>query len=92
MCGKEHDEWTVGSSQEGITTKYFVDEKGLINMKVEGEMKDLPLYEQLVVIWEVALYHLWVPYCSESKIIKSFGEHLYISSSRGILSVYILSL
>ena len=77
MCGKEHDEWTVGSSQDGITTKYFVDEKGLINMKVEGEMKDLPLYEQLVVIWEVALYHLWVPYCSESKIIKSFGEHLY---------------
>ena len=72
-CGQPHDDWTVGSVQDGITTKYFIDKDGFINLKVEGEMKNLPLYEQLVVIWEVTLYHLWVPYCSESKIVKSFG-------------------
>ena len=47
------DEWSIGSTQEGITTKYFIDRDGFINLKVEGEMENLPLYEQLVVIWEV---------------------------------------
>jgi hypothetical protein len=75
-CAEEHDDWAVGSSSQGIVTKYFIDDKGFINLKVEGEMENLPLYEQLVVIWEVTLYHLWVPYCSESKIVKSFGKSI----------------
>ena len=64
----------MGSTSQGITTKYYIDEEGFINLQVTGEMENLPLYEQLVVIWEVALYHVWVPYCSVSKIIKSFGK------------------
>ena len=53
VCLQDHDDWTVGSNVDGITTRYYIDSNGYINLKIEGEMKKLPLFEQLVVIWEV---------------------------------------
>ena len=72
----DYESWTIGSTAQGITTRYHVDDDGCINLRVEGELEDLPLYEQLVVIWEVALYRTWLPYCSQSRVIKKIGKYL----------------
>lgn len=40
---------------------------GSLSVKIEGELHDVPLFEQLVVLRECDLYHTWAPFTSKSK-------------------------
>ena len=63
------EHWTLGTTMFGITTYYHVDDDGLLSVRMEGVQEDLPLFEQLAVIYEVPLFHEWVPFCSSSTLV-----------------------
>lgn len=63
------DHWTLGTTMFGITTYYHVDDDGLLSVRMEGVQEDLPLFEQLAVIYEVPLFTEWVPFCSSSTLV-----------------------
>lgn len=51
----------------GISTSYRREADGSLSIKIEGELHGVPLFEQLVVLREVDLYHKWAPFMSQSK-------------------------
>ena len=50
----------------GIETFYRREEDGSLSLKLQGEVSDVPLFEQLCILREVDLYYKWSPFCSSS--------------------------
>jgi hypothetical protein len=65
--------WSHGSSLFGIHTHYKLTDEGSIMIRLEGELDNLPLFEQLAVIHEVDLFHEWMPFCNASSCIEKIG-------------------
>ena len=58
----ENSEWIFGSECDGTTTHYILEYDGTISLHVRGILTDVPLFEQLCVIYEIGLYSQWVPF------------------------------
>ena len=69
----EGTKWIFGSVCDGITTHYFLENDGTISLHVRGILTDVPLFEQLCVIYEIGLYSKWVPFCSQSHMLSQIG-------------------
>lgn len=77
VLNEDEDEsgWILGLELFGIRTHYQYDSAtNFVKIKMEGMMEDLPLFEQTAVIHEVDLFHEWVPFCNESKLIEKVGK------------------
>ena len=61
------DDWTIAQTLFGITTSYRRERDGTLSIKLEGELNDVPLFEQLCVLRETDLFHLWAPFMSQSR-------------------------
>jgi hypothetical protein len=59
--------WTLSQTLFGITTHYRREDDNTLSVKIEGELHGIPLFEQMVVLRECDLYHLWAPFCNESR-------------------------
>mmetsp|Transcript_17862 Transcript_17862/g.41826 ORF Transcript_17862/g.41826 Transcript_17862/m.41826 type:complete len:948 (+) Transcript_17862:275-3118(+) len=70
----EDEEWTLASSHFGIDTYYRREEDGTLSLKLEGEMTDLPLFEQVAVLKEVDLHYKWAPFCSSSMTVADLDK------------------
>jgi len=70
----ESDDWTFASKHFGITTYYRKEADGSLTVKLEGEMNDCPLFEQICVLKEVDLHHHWSPFCTSSLTIADLGK------------------
>lgn len=72
---QDHDEqWILGATHFGIHTYYQLDESdNTLIIKMEGDLDDLPLFEQCAVIHEIDLFHTWIPFCSDAKMIDKIG-------------------
>ena len=70
----ENDDWVLASKHFGINTFYRKERDGSLTIKLEGEMKDCPLFEQLCVLKEVDLHHHWTPFCSSSMTIADIDK------------------
>eukprot|EP01035_Chromulina_nebulosa_P018040 gene18040-23682_t len=66
--------WILGLTYLGITTHYHVDDDGIIAIRMEGILENLPIFEQCAVIHEVDLFKEWVPFCRESIGIDRLGH------------------
>ena len=44
----------------GVSTSYRREADGSLSVKIEGELRGVPLFEQLAVLREVDLYQTWV--------------------------------
>jgi hypothetical protein len=71
--GKIDDTWTLGLTYFGITTHYRVESDGFLTLRLEGILEDMPIFEQAAVIHELGLFKNWMPFCSESKMIRKTG-------------------
>ncbi|GMH56731.1 hypothetical protein TrRE_jg11493, partial [Triparma retinervis] len=60
-------DWTVAQTLFGITTSYRREEDGTLSIKLEGTLEDVPLFEQLSVLRETDLFHLWAPFVPRAK-------------------------
>ena len=66
------DEWTVAQTLFGITTFYRREPDGSLSIKLEGSLKDVPLFDQVCVLREIDLHYKWAPFVSSSLTV----EHL----------------
>jgi hypothetical protein len=66
----EGDDWILGNTMFGINTFYRMGSDGNMKVKLEGLMEDLPLFEQIAVMYEVELFKEWVPFCQASDLVE----------------------
>lgn len=77
--------WVEAMTLFGITTSYMVLEDGLLRVKLEGSLEELPVLEQIAVLREADLFHEWIPFCSSSSIVHCISHseliaHFNVSS------------
>jgi hypothetical protein len=72
-CSETLDGWTLGSELFGISTYYRVEEDGLLSLRMEG-VQEIPIFEQLAVLYEVSLFNQWMPFCSHSELLQQICE------------------
>jgi hypothetical protein len=65
----ESEGWTLAQTLFGVTTFYRREDDGSLSMKLEGELKGVPLFEQLAVLREIDLNYLWAPFVTSSLTI-----------------------
>jgi hypothetical protein len=68
-CSETLDGWTLGSELFGISTYYRVEEDGLLSLRMEG-VQEIPVFEQLAVLYEVSLFNHWIPFCSQADLLQ----------------------
>ena len=68
------DDWVHACHHFGITTFYRREADGSLSVKLDGELKDVPLFEQICVLKEVDLHYLWAPFCSSSMTIADLDK------------------
>lgn len=68
------NDWTLASKHFGVTTYYRREEDGSLSLKLEGELKDASLFEQVCVLKEIDLHYKWSPFCSSSLTIADLDK------------------
>jgi hypothetical protein len=58
----------------GIQTFYHREKDGSLSIKLLGEVKDVPLFEQVCVLREVDLHYKWAPFCSSSMTVAELDK------------------
>lgn len=71
--GKD-DKWILASTVGGISCHYFVEEDGIVTVRMQGSMKELPLFEQAAVIHEVDCFKSWIPLMTDSIRVHKLGH------------------
>ncbi len=59
-------DWTLAQTLFGVTTFYRREPDGSLSIKLEGKLKDVPLFDQVAVLREIDLHSCWAPFCSSS--------------------------
>ena len=73
-CLTVDDDWTLAQTLFGVTTYYRREEDGTLSIKLLGELRGVPLFEQLAVLRECDLFHLWAPFCKSSRKLAQVGK------------------
>ncbi|GKY99318.1 hypothetical protein MPSEU_000886900 [Mayamaea pseudoterrestris] len=68
------DDWTYACHHFGITTHYRREADKSLSVKLEGDLIDVPLFEQICVLKEVDLHYRWAPFCSSSMTIADLDK------------------
>jgi hypothetical protein len=58
----------------GVSTYYRREHDGSLTIKLEGQLNDVPLFEQLSILREVDLWHHWAPFCTDSRNLAQLGN------------------
>ncbi len=67
-------DWELGSHMFGVTTHYKTLSSGLLCIHTEGSQDNLPIFEQLAVLNEVKLWHIYMPFCNKSELVTKVNE------------------
>ena len=83
----ENTDWTFAQTLFGISTYYRMEKDNTLSLKLEGELQGVPLFEQLCVLRETDLFHLWAPFVPRSrKLMQVRGAcaSLLFTHARGV--------
>jgi len=69
----DESKWILASTNFGITCHYQVEEDGIVQVRIEGSLADLPMFEQACVIHEVDYFKTWIPFCNDSQTVDKIG-------------------
>jgi hypothetical protein len=81
MVNKSNENWKLATNLLGVTTHYQLGDDGYLWVRMESTSHDVPLMEQLAVVYEVGLFNTWIPFCTESSLIKRLNHVEVISYS-----------
>jgi hypothetical protein len=73
MCSSDHAGWTLGSEMFGVNTYYRLESDGQLSVRMEG-VQDIPIFEQIIVFYECALYNEWIPFCNRSELLHKISK------------------
>lgn len=68
------DDWTLSQTMFGVTTYYRREPDNSLSIKLEGELNNVPIFEQICVLKEVDLHCQWAPFCSSSMTIEELDK------------------
>jgi len=71
---KESDDWTFSQTMFGVSSYYRSEADGSLSIKMEGTLKDVPIFEQIAILREIDLYQTWSPFCSSSIVLKELEK------------------
>jgi len=63
------EDWIVAQTFFGVTTRYKPGDQGSIWIRLDGDMNEASLFNQLAVVRETGLFCQWVPFCNKSKAL-----------------------
>ena len=66
--------WVHAQTLFGVSTHYRREPDGSLSVRIAGDLVGVPLFEQLAVLREVDLYHLWAPFCTSSRKLAQLGR------------------
>ncbi len=69
-----NDDWILSQTLFGITTYYRREPDNSLSIKLEGELRDVPVFEQICVLKEVDLHCQWAPFCSSSMTLEELDK------------------
>ena len=64
-----NDDWTLAQTLFGVTTYYRREADGSLSVKLEGQVDDCSLFDQVAVIREFDLNYLWAPFVTSSMTV-----------------------
>jgi len=68
------DDWTLSyETDSGLKIYHRREADNSLSIKVEGELSDSPVLEQVAVTREIDLYHHWAPFCIASEKLAQLG-------------------
>ena len=70
----QDDDWIQCHVHHNVVSSYRREEDGSLSLKVEGDISGLPLFEQVAVMREVDLYHVWAPFTTHSAKLAVLGS------------------
>ena len=92
LVSSENENWILATNYLGVSTHYMIGDDGLLWVRMESTQSDVPILEQLAVVYEVELFKTWVPFCSDSRLItrlsKWYGNVIYISVASFTCYIY----
>lgn len=62
--------WLLAQTFLGVTTSYKYDRDGSLWVKMDGQMDNVRLLDQLATVREVDLFKTWAPFCDTSTLLK----------------------
>jgi len=68
------DGWVHASTHFGVSTSYRRESDGSLSIRLEGELTDVPLFEQVCVLKEVDLHYTWAPFCTSSMTVADLDK------------------
>jgi hypothetical protein len=69
-----NDDWTLAQTLFGVTTYYRHESDGSMSIKLEGPVNDCSLFDQVAVIREFDLNHLWAPFVTSSMTVAQLDK------------------
>ena len=69
LVAAENPNWILAANYLGVTTHYMLGDDGLLWVRMEATQCDIPVMEQMAVVYEVEWFKLWIPFCSDSRLI-----------------------
>lgn len=67
-------DWIFASQHFGIHTFYRKETDDSLSIKLEGQLNNVPLFEQVCVLREVDLHYVWAPFCSSSLTVANLDK------------------
>jgi hypothetical protein len=74
LVSSENENWILATNYLGVTTHYMIGDDGLLWVRMESTQADVPILEQLAVVYEVELFKKWVPFCNDSRLIARISK------------------
>jgi hypothetical protein len=69
LTSSENPNWILATNMLGVSTHYMIDSDGYLMVRMESTQHNVPLMEQLSVVYEVSLFNKWIPFCTDSSLI-----------------------
>jgi hypothetical protein len=78
LVASENPNWTLATDYLGVKTHYMLGDDGLLWVRMESTQCDIPVVEQLAVVYEVEWFKLWIPFCNDSRLIARLSKFLFL--------------
>lgn len=82
LVASQNPNWTLATNYLGVTTHYMLGDDGLLWVRMESTQSDIPVVEQMAVVYEVEWFKLWIPFCSDSRLIARLSKFHSLSSEK----------
>ncbi|DAZ99580.1 TPA: hypothetical protein N0F65_001408 [Lagenidium giganteum] len=76
---EEQAEWRFAQTYFGVSTHWKPGSDGTVWLKLDGIIEGVDIFNTIGVIYEIDLYHHWVPFCNRAELLRQ-TSHVEITA------------